>query len=432
MRKSAGEIRLLLGSRPTVGRMSVTERPTGERGSAPPGGRRDARRRLRRGLPPGVRLTRRGWQVLRVVVVAVGLLAVWVTWSIGSVLSAPGHDTVAARLAEWGRDHGLGVVVLAMEKVQYAAHPPVQGGKPPPGELQPTGTSGHRAASGAGAGATGAGLAIRPTLRPFARPALAGEGVWHSLRQVKGQPAVQATYLRPDNIHTSYLTGVVWLSHRLLHFDLHPGWDQPGGHWKVPDWIAPGKRRGLVATWNGAFKIADARGGFYLDGRTAGTLRRGAASEVFYRNGSMTVGRWGSQVRMSPQVIGVRQNLGLLVDHGRLAANIDNSPEFNWGLTLGGAYYVFRSGVGVTAGGDLVYASGDALSAQSLARILQRAGCVRAMELDINPAWVSFMSYHTHRDPANPAPTRLLRDYQRPANRYYTHTSRDFVAVYGR
>jgi hypothetical protein len=93
---------------------------------------------------------------------------------------------------------------------------------------------------------------------------------------------------------------------------------------------------------------------------------------------------------------------------------------------------VFRSGVGVTRQGDLVYVSGDALSARTLARLLARAGCVRAMELDINPAWVSFMSYHAGRHPNNPRPRRLLPDYQRPANRYYTHTSRDFVAVYAR
>src|SRR5207245_58610 len=126
----------------------------------------------------------------------------------------------------------------------------------------------------------------------------------------------------------------------LLSFHLHPGWDQPGGTWPVPDWIPPSQRRGLVATWNGAFKLADAHGGFYLDGRTAGTLVNGAASEVFYRNGSMAIGSWNHEVHMSPGVVGVRQNLGMLIDHGAIAANINSNPQFNWGLTLGGAYYI--------------------------------------------------------------------------------------------
>lgn len=366
---------------------------------------------------------------------AVSVFLAVVGWSVGNALAAPGNDPVNARLAEWARDHGLGSVVVSLEKLGYHLNPPAVGGNPRAGVLR-GGSSGAPAAStshtrGTGTGAT-ATVPMRPRLHTIATPALAGEGTWRALVRVHGQPAVQAAFLRPDRRHTSYLAGVVWMDHRLLSFHLHPGFDQPGGRWPVPDWVPPGHRRGLAATWNGAFKLADARGGFYLDGRTAGRLVKGAASEVFYRDGSMTVGAWGRQVKMTPDVVGVRQNLSLLVNHGRVAANVNSSPEFNWGATIGGAYFVFRSGVGVTRQGDLVYVSGDALSAQSLARLLRRAGCVRAMELDINPAWVSFMSYRAGHHPSDPRPRTLLPDYQRPANRYYTHTSRDFVTVYAR
>jgi hypothetical protein len=387
---------------------------------------------MSRGGPARSARGRRGWRHqlatrwrgkwFRTLLAALLAFAVWLAWSVGSALTAPGNDPTAARLAEWARDHGLAVVVLALEKLQYDVHQPKVGGTPPAGLLRPA-DSPPRARPA---------VALPSRLRPIVTPALPGEGTWRTLVQVHGQPAVRAAYVRPDRQHTSYLTGVAWLSRRLLRFQLHPGWDQPGGTWPEPDWIAPGKRRGLAATWNGGFKLADAHGGFFLDGRTAGVLRHGAASEVFYRNGTMTVGSWGREVRMTPSVVGVRQNLGMLIDHGRIARNANSNVEFNWGLTLGGAYYVFRSGVGITRQGDIVYASGDALSVYTLARVLRRAGCVRAMELDINPAWVSFMSYHAGSHPARPTPRLLLPDYQRPANRYYTHTSRDFVAAYAR
>lgn len=367
------------------------------------------------------------------VVAALLAFAVWLAWSVGTALTAPGTDAISARLAEWGRDHGLGAVVLALEKLQYQLHPPATGGRPPGGVLSAPSGSTHAARHPVSRGVARSSVVLRrPPLQPFAHPALRGEGVWRTLVTVHGQPAVQAAYLRPDAQHTSYLTGVVWMSSKLLRYSLHPGFDQPGGAWPVPNWIPPGQRRGLAATWNGAFKLADARGGFYLDGRTAGTLVNGAASEVFHRNGTMTVGSWNREVHMTPGVVGVRQNLALLIDHGVILPNVDASPLFHWGLTLGGAYYVFRSGIGVTRQGDVVYVSGDALSAQTLARILLRAGCVRAMELDINPAWVSFMSYQAGNHPADPTPKSLLPDYQRPADRYYQHTSRDFVAVYAR
>ncbi|HEY1573155.1 MAG TPA: hypothetical protein VGG05_17575 [Pseudonocardiaceae bacterium] len=35
--------------------------------------------------------------------------------SIGLALAAPGPDTMSTRLADWGRDHGLGGVVMWFE-----------------------------------------------------------------------------------------------------------------------------------------------------------------------------------------------------------------------------------------------------------------------------------------------------------------------------
>ena len=57
------------------------------------------------------------------------------------------------------------------------------------------------------------------------------------------------------------------------------------------------------------------------------------------------------------------------------------------------------------------------------------AGAVRAMELDINTYWTSFITYRYPgaRDPAN-----LLADMDRSPLRYLTPDDRDFFAVYVR
>jgi hypothetical protein len=85
--------------------------------------------------------------------------------------------------------------------------------------------------------------------------------------------------------------------------------------------------------------------------------------------------------------------------------------------------------VGVDARGNLIYAAADDQTAQSLAEILQRAGAVRAMELDINSEWVTFNFYGT---PGASDPNKLLPDMTRDATRYLVPDDRDFFAVYAR
>ena len=162
-------------------------------------------------------------------------------------------------------------------------------------------------------------------------------------------------------------------------------------------------------------------------------LRAGAASVVIYDTGTVDIGRWGSQVTMTPQVHAVLQNLVPLVDDAQVATNASYSDTHLWGSTLGANTVVARSGIGVTATGALLYVAGPALTARSLAESLQRAGAVRAMALDINPEWVTF-NFYDHPDPANPAqitPSKLYPSMIRPANRYLgpTRESRDFFTI---
>jgi len=366
----------------------------------------------------------------RSLIAAATALAVFlgvVGWSIGTALLAPGTDTTEARLAEWGRDHGLSGAVDWLERRQYQEHPPQVGGSLSNQAKELLGPAG-----GAGAAPPAAAKAqLPPAVAPFAAPAQPGEGQWRATEVVDGKPVLAETYLRPDASHTSYLTGLAWIDHTSVRFVLHPGFDEPGGTWAQQPTVPAGQRTGLLATWNGGFRIQDSQGGYYQDGRTVGQLREGAASEIFYTDGSMTIGQWGRDATMGPRVEAVRQNLDLLVDHSTVLPGVDSGVEENWGASLYGSFYVWRSGIGVTANGDLLYACGPALSVRSLAEVLQRAGAVRAMELDINPSWVSFMSYDSAADPTNPNPVKIL-DFDRPADRYYDQSSRDFVSAYSR
>jgi hypothetical protein len=382
---------------------------------------RGHRRRPMRPSAPGHRrrspgLVRRFWAHRSVKAVTVGLVVLlcWVGFSVGQALTAPGNTGASARLAEWARDHYLGPVVTFGEWISY--NPPKAGGKP---QFSPP------APPGPGAGP--------PRLTSPAGASLPGEGQWRVLASVHGVPAIYGTYLRPDRVHTSYVAGIASMDPRLLQFQLRPGHEDPGpASWGYAPYLPAGSRQGLLATFNGGFKINQAGGGFYLNGITKGTLTSGAASMVYYRDGRVAVGVWSRDVRMTSQVVGVRQNLRLIVDHGVVPTSVDQNVQGQWGATLGGGYYVWRSGVGVTRDGRVVFAYGPALSVRTLAGLLQRAGAVEAMQLDINPTWMSYMYYRPTSRPADPAPVNLLPTQQEPADRYYSINSRDFTAVFAR
>ena len=119
------------------------------------------------------------------------------------------------------------------------------------------------------------------------------------------------------------------------------------------------------------------------------------------------------------------------MQNGQVSSSVNYNVESSWGATLGGGYYVWRSAIGITADNRVIFVYGPALDVQELADLLQRAGAVTGMELDINPEWTNFM-YYLPDQPANPTPVSLLPNQQEPADRYYSPNSRDFTAVFAK
>ena len=223
---------------------------------------------------------------------------------------------------------------------------------------------------------------------------------------------------------------------RLLRARLYSGSLSPGhGPWKLTAPISSTAALSLVAAFNGGFKFPATQGGYYAEGRIAFPLRPGDASLVIYRNGDATVGSWGRDMTMSPQVVAVRQNLGLLVDGGKPVPGLNPNDTSAWGSSLGGVPAVWRSGIGVTANGALVFVLGPDLEITQLAALLVRAGCVRAMTLDMNPDWTVFATYNpsTPRGLASPANgTSLLGTVQGPYTFFESWWARDFVTMSAR
>lgn len=413
----------------TAQQQLVAARPPAARPPAAPPRRR--RHRIRRVMRS---------RVFRVIAAVLLVLLIWTSWSIGQALTAPGTDSAASRLAEWARDHRLGWVVTDLERIQYWLNPPMTGGTPAGGipsmndpAARPGGgtapTTPHAAVQ------VHAHLPAPAVVRVIAGAPLANEGRWQTVGEVAGLPAVRVAYVRPDNVHTSYLVGVMWLDPKLLIARLHPGTTDPGGTWPEPSLIPPQWRATAMAGINSGFRLGDAsRGGYYAHGRLVSPLRDHAASVVVYKNGTATVGAWGRDVTLGPQVVAVRQNLDLLIDGGGLNPTCATDSASEWGATLGNIAYVARSGLGITKTGALIYVGGPAMSVCTLGQVMLAAGVTRGMELDINPGWIRG-AYYAH-DGATVTPHRLI-DFSDvepppPPDRLFNISTRDFFAFYAR
>jgi hypothetical protein len=145
------------------------------------------------------------------------------------------------------------------------------------------------------------------------------------------------------------------------------------------------------------------------------------------RDGRVDISAWNGGPNTGPGVSFARQSLPPIIRNGRLNPALNDSTQ--WGYTLGNAVRVWRTGVGIDRRGNLLYAAADSQTVITLARILQRAGAVRAMQFDINPEWPSLITYrHDH----GLDPVKVVPNVQQPATRYLVPDDRDFFAVYRR
>ena len=337
-------------------------------------------------------------------------------------VTRPSNSSLGINTVEWLRDNGARGLVNRIENFYYSLNQPATGG---PGL--------HALPS-----QPGSALAqikrhtvhfYRPhRIPPVIRPALAGEGVWRATFAGGGaRPPVLITSFRPDPNYPQLVAGVAWIDHTRTSTWLYPGRLEPDV--SLPDrgpTEVPQARRGqLVATFNSGFKLADSGGGFAIAGHTYAPLTNGFATFVRYVSGRVDVISWNGGPKVGPDVAYARQNLPLIVNHGQPNPNLSDGPE--WGATLGNAIRVWRSAVGVDRHGNLLYAAANDQSVGSLAAIMIRAGAVRAMELDINTYWTSFITYRFH---GAGGAANLLPDMDRSPQRYLTPDDRDFFAVY--
>lgn len=363
----------------------------------------------RRPLPPRLGAWRRARRVSWITF-AVCLVPIVVSY--GTMLTGPSNSSLTIRSFEWLRDHGAAGFAGQIESIYYTLEAP------------PTGGAALRALP----------LTVKTVatlhprdIAPVIRPALPGEGVWVPTQTWSGHShPVQIAQFRSDPNYPQMVAGMAWIDPRRTSIALYPGRLEPSvsvprGLMEVP----PSLRSRLLATFNGGFKLADSHGGWADGGIVYAPLQPGMATFVHYADGRVNIEDWPGGSRLPPGANFARQNLPLIVEAGRPNPDLNDGPQ--WGATLGNAIRVWRSGIGIDAHGDLIYAAANDQTVSSLAAILIHAGAIRAMQLDVNSYWVTFNSY---AEPNAGRPSSLLPSMTRPVSRYLSADDRDFFAVY--
>ena len=386
---------------------------------------------------------RRRHPKLTIALIVVAVLMVPLTISYARALTKPGQESVEAKSVQWLRDIKMGFVVDWVEQQWYARDQFADGGTPemPIGPAVTNGSSTEPTDPSQSTDTTAALPDHTPPPSKMASPVaepLPQEGEWFPAGpQIQGLSGVYTTKVRPNDQKTSLLVFVAWMDPKLVDIKLFPGSELPGGTWETPNYLTPEICPSAIMASNGGFRMDQARGGYFAEGREAYPLIDGAASLVFLKDGTVDVAQWGREYTAADldRIASVRQNLTLMADEGKPSPALENT---DWGALLPNSYFVWRSGYGVTADGALVYAGGPALTPLDLVTTLTNAGAVRVMEGDINPEWVAANLFTT--DPATGACTGTSGlpgsqdqgGMRSSGDRYLSLDTRDFVAVLAR
>jgi hypothetical protein len=260
---------------------------------------------------------------------------------------------------------------------------------------------------------------VIPSALSSRSPAFVPVAKWH------GQTAAWIAHL-PSGVD------LLSFDQRIASLHLHSGTIDAGATgWRYGPAITGPELSRVVVAFNGGFKLDLGSGGFESYGRVGAPLRAGLGSIVTYKNGTTDIGSWQREVPAAgQQVASVRQNLTLLIDHGRSAPSI--GCVTCWGATLGGVVDPARAAIGIAANGRLVWAAGEHLTVAALADALLHAHVVRAVELDINPDWVAAFLYVHHSVHGRPVPLPVLEGQTTIPGDYLTPWSRDFFTIVAR
>ena len=233
-------------------------------------------------------------------------------YSLFHALSQPTNDSLAAKTAEWARDNHLGFIVTNLEKIQYKLNPVKVGGNTKVSKLTNISET---------------NLPI--SLPTIVNPPLTLEGKYQSVVSKDNIPVISVAMLRPDRLHTSYLTSVAYINLNYAKIEQHPGLLDPGNkiNWGTLPKISQANNSGYIAAFNSGFRLKDSMGGYYQNNHLLGKMTPNSASFIIYKDGRVAIKKWQASDVITNDISSIRQNIAPLILNGKVNIDINKNLE---------------------------------------------------------------------------------------------------------
>ena len=267
---------------------------------------------------------------------------------------------------------------------------------------------------------------------------LEDEGIWTPyIYDSSGRVAAYRTFLQPDKDRQYVVTAIVVFNLNVTRLGYVIGTKEPASAVNLfrSGSIPNNDRQAgvLLAAFNGGFQAQHGQFGVMYDGNIVLSGREGMGTLLLYKDGRVNLAPWDKKFYDTTEIRSWRQNGPLLVQNGEINPDTNTTDKIKsvdyWGATVDGNAVTWRSGIGLSANKQfLYYVAGPGLTVPTLANVLKSAGAKEAMQLDINPYWVQFVSVsavnrHLKTNPLWPD----MSNYQ---ERYLgSHTSDYFYVV---
>jgi hypothetical protein len=263
---------------------------------------------------------------------------------------------------------------------------------------------------------------------------LQGEGTWEPyIQDGNGNTVAFRTFLQPDLQRPYVVVAVVAfdLSQTSLHYVVGTLEPTANSNSKPLGIIPPQDARPgvLLAAFNGGFKTINGHFGVMANNQVLLQPLPNMGTVAFYRDGNIRIGEWGTDITYTKDLVTFRQNCPLMVHNGRINPLVSDNSVNNWGETINGGVVDFRSGLGISQDGKvLYYFAGEGVSLPTLANAMQDAGAYQAMQLDINNYYVLFTTFQLINGKQSAVPL-LPKGMNSNVNRFLGAYSKDYFYI---